>query len=165
MRLFQIPVTCTLTLILLSRCSSLDIPVMLDLAYINLAVDLEIDLNHSCIEYVVSSLSKVFPLENYRVGIRLQRTMYEDPLYVINEANYNYINMCSLYLGLNMMKTYDPRYIYDKYRNKQLEFCERLDLQPSRCVYFGIDLNSKYPLIIEGEIQTDFVFLEFGMEE
>ena len=135
---------------ILSRCSSLDIPVMLDLAYINLAVDLEIDLNHSCIEYVVSSLSKVFPLENYRVGIRLQRTMYEDPLYVINEANYNYINMCSLHLGLNMMKTYDPRYIYDKYRDKQLEFCERLDLQPSRCVYFGIDHNSKYPIYNRG---------------
>ena len=39
---------------LLTECDNNDVPVMLDLAYINLSVDLEIDLTHRCIgsEYV-----------------------------------------------------------------------------------------------------------------
>ena len=47
---------------ILYECDIKSIPVLLDLAYINLAVDLTIDLTHPCIKYVVASLSKVFPL-------------------------------------------------------------------------------------------------------
>ena len=47
---------------LLTDCDKNDVPVMLDLAYVSLSVDQEVDLTHKCIEYVVSSLSKVFPV-------------------------------------------------------------------------------------------------------
>ena len=77
---------------ILCDCDRLKVPVMLDLAYLNLGVDMSFDLSHPCIEYVVSSLSKVFPIENHRVGIRLQKEPFEDQIYVINEYNYNYIN-------------------------------------------------------------------------
>ena len=50
--------------------------------------------------------------------------MFEDPLYVINEPNYNYINMLSVYLGLKMMQEFGPTYIYNKYVNKQQEYCQ-----------------------------------------
>jgi len=130
---------------ILTECDDKNIPVLLDLAYINLAINIEINLNHPCIEYIVSSLSKVFPLENHRIGIRLQKTMFEDPLYVINETNYNYLNMLSIYVGNEMMKHFEPDYIYKKYRQKQLEFCNNLDLTPTSCVYFGIDKNNRYP--------------------
>ena len=130
---------------ILSECDNKNIPVLLDLAYINLATNIEIDLTHSCIEYIVSSLSKVFPVENYRIGIRLQKTMFEDPLYVINEVNYNYINMLSVYLGTEMMKHFEPDYIFNKYRQKQLDFCKRLNVEPTSCVYFGLDKNNNYP--------------------
>ncbi len=126
-------------------CDIKSIPVMLDLAYINLAIDFTIDLNHPCIEYVVSSLSKVFPLENHRVGIRLQKNFFEDPLYVINEQDYNYINMCSVYLGLKMMQEFEPTYIYRKYLDSQIDMCKKLGLKRSSCVYFGIDENNVYP--------------------
>jgi hypothetical protein len=129
---------------ILCECDNKNIPVLLDLAYLNLAVNLEINLSHPCIEYVVSSLSKVFPVENYRIGIRLQKQMFEDPLYVLNEPNCNYINMCSVYTGLGLMKEFSPAFIYDKYADKQQVYCKKLDLDPSRCVYFGIDKNNKY---------------------
>ena len=64
---------------ILCECDEKEIPVLLDLAYLNIAIDLEIDLSHPCLEYVVSSLSKVFPVENHRIGIRLQKEMFEDP--------------------------------------------------------------------------------------
>jgi len=130
---------------ILCECDEKEIPVLLDLAYISLTKDIEIDLTHPCIEYITSSLSKVFPVENYRIGIRLQKEMFEDPLYVVNETNYNYLNMCSVYLGMNMMKYFEPTYIYDKYIDEQRKYCNKLNLEPARCVYFGIDHNNQYP--------------------
>jgi len=130
---------------ILYECDVKSIPVMLDLAYINLAVGFTVDLTHPCIEYVVSSLSKVFPIENHRVGIRLQKTFFEDPLYVINEQGYNYINICSVYLGLKMMQEFGPTYIYTKYLDAQINMCKQLGLKKSSCVYFGIDENNAYP--------------------
>jgi len=130
---------------ILTQCDDKNIPVMLDLAYINIANNLKINLNHSCIEYVVSSLSKVFPVEHHRIGIRWQRKKYEDQTYVINEPGYNYINMLSVYIGLEMMKFFPGDYIFKKYRTKQKDMCQKLNLEISDCVYFGIDYNDKYP--------------------
>jgi len=130
---------------ILTECDDKEIPVLLDLAYINIATEIEIDLSHPCIEYVVSSLSKVFPVENYRIGIRLQKEMFEDPLYVINEPYYNYINMCSVYLGLGLMQEFSPMYIYDKYAPKQDLYCKLYNLEKTKCVYFGLDTANEYP--------------------
>ena len=129
---------------ILCDCDRLKVSVMLDLAYINLAVDMSFDLSHPCIEYVVSSLSKVFPIENHRVGIRLQKEPFEDQIYVINEYNYNYINLLSAYLGTAMMKKFPANYVFEKYHSKQLAFCQKLDLVPSYCVYFGIDYSGRF---------------------
>jgi len=129
---------------LLTECDKNDVPVMLDLAYVSLSVNQEVDLTHKCIEYVVSSLSKVFPVELYRIGIRMQRKKFEDQLYVINEKNYNYINVLSAYVGTKLMETYPADYIYNKYRQKQLDMCGQLNVEASPCVYFGIDTKEQF---------------------
>lgn len=129
---------------LLTACDNKGVPVMLDLAYISLSINRVIDLTHPCIEYVVSSLSKVFPVELYRIGIRMQRTKFEDQLYVINEKDYNYINVLSAYVGAQLMKKYPADYIYNKYRQKQMDMCAKLNIDPSPCVYFGIDKHQQY---------------------
>lgn len=134
---------------LLDECDRLDIPVMLDLAYLNLAVgsvfNHKIDLARPCIKYVVSSLSKVFPVENLRIGIRLQKEPYEDQLYVVNEPNYNYINLLSAYVGAGMMNKFPSDYTFNQYRSAQIEMCNQMNLAPSPCVVFGIDYNNAYP--------------------
>jgi len=129
---------------MLCECDSKGVPVMLDLAYINLAVDLSIDLSHPCIEYVVSSLSKVFPVEHFRIGIRLQKTMHEDQIYVINEDLHDYINFLSIKVGCDMMNHFSADWLYNTYKPKQLEFCSRLNLTPSSCVTLGIDTQNLY---------------------
>ncbi len=129
---------------LLTECDKNNVPVMLDLAYVSLSVNQEVDLTHKCIEYVVSSLSKVFPVELYRIGIRMQRKKFEDQLYVINEKNYNYINVLSAYVGTKLMETYPADYIYNKYRQKQLDMCGQLNVEASPCVYFGIDTKGQF---------------------
>ena len=135
---------------LLNACDENNVPVMIDLAYINLAKELTINLEHPCIEYVVSSLSKVFPVEHHRIGIRLQRKMFEDQLYVVNENNYNYINLMSAHLGAKMMKEFSANYIYDKYRDAQDYYCRNYNVEVSPCVYFGIDKLNQYPTYNRG---------------
>lgn len=130
---------------ILTECDLKKIPVMIDLAYINLAKGLTFDLSHDCIEYVVSSLSKAFPLELSRIGIRLQKKKFEDQLYVINEDGYNYINFFSVYMGYHMMKEWNASWLYDKYKPLQDKYCEKLEVESSPCVIFGIDTNNKYP--------------------
>lgn len=129
---------------LLTDCDENAVPVMLDLAYIGLSVNQKINLEHQCIEYVVSSLSKVFPVELHRIGIRMQRKKFEDQLYVINEKNYNYINITSAYLGTKLMEKFPADYIYNKYRQRQLDMCGKLNLEVSPCVYFGIDKDKQF---------------------
>jgi hypothetical protein len=134
---------------MLCECDRLSVPVMLDLAFINLTnsetLSQQINLEHPCIEYIVSSLSKVFPVEHFRIGIRLQKTKFEDQLYVINEDNYNYLNFCSAYIGKELMKSFSSRELFNKYRPLQLNICKELNVKPSPCYIFGIDENNQYP--------------------
>ena len=68
-----------------------------------------------------------------------------DQLYVINEKNYNYINVLSAYVGTKLMEKYPADYIFRKYRQRQLDMCAELNLEPSPCVYFGIDKQGQFP--------------------
>lgn len=129
---------------ILNQCDEKSVPVMLDMAYLNISKGLEVNLDHPCIEYITSSLSKVFPLELNRVGIRIQKKKFEDQLYVINEDGYNYINLQNCYVATRLMEQFPADYIYNKYLPKQKQMCEDLDLMPSRCVIFGLDTKQKH---------------------
>lgn len=135
---------------LLSDCDSKNVPVMLDFAYINLAKGFKIDVSHPCIEYIVTSLSKVFPVEHLRIGMRMQRKMFTDQLYVINEDGNNYINLLSAFVGTKLIERYEADFIHDKYKLKQQSMCEKYDLDVSPCVYFGIDSNNNFPMYNRG---------------
>lgn len=143
---------------LLTECDEKEVPVMLDFAYLNLATGFQVDVTHPSIEYIVTSLSKVFPVEHLRIGMRMQRTMFTDQLYVINEDNYNYINLLSAYVGTRLMKTHNADFIYNKYKNKQEHLCKKFDLEASPCVYFGIDHKNKYPLYNRGRNSNRLCF-------
>ena len=135
---------------ILTECDKNGVPVMLDLAYINLSINQKINLSHPCIEYIVSSLSKVFPVELYRIGIRMQRKKFEDQLYVINEADYNYVNIMSAFVGTELMKKFPADYIFKKYHPKQIDMCKKLEVETSPCVCFGIDTNNQYQVYNRG---------------
>ena len=134
---------------LLDACDRHRVPVMLDMAYLNIASPesfaYAIDLGRPCIEYVVSSLSKVFPVENLRIGIRLQKQRFEDQLYVINEPGYNYINVLSTYVGTGLMQQFGPDYVFRRYRPRQIALCDQLGVDASPCFNFGIDRKNQYP--------------------
>jgi hypothetical protein len=147
---------------LLDTCDRLGVPVMLDMAYLNLATPISfpyhIDLSRPCVEYVVSSLSKVFPVENLRIGIRLQKHKFEDQLYVINEPNYNYLNILSTYVGLGLMQEFGPDYMYCKYHAQQTKLCQDLDLAASPCFVFGIDHKNAWSQYNRGGVTNRLCF-------
>lgn len=126
---------------ILNDCDEKDIPVLLDLAYINLT-DLQLDLHFDCIETVTTSLSKVFPLEYDRIGIRLDKSFYDDTMFAYNQNEY--INLYSVWYGQQFLKRFDNKWLLEKYRPRQIKMCKELDLEISSSVIFGIDNKNSY---------------------
>ena len=127
---------------ILNRCEELKIPVLLDLAYINLATNLELNLNYKCIDTVTSSLSKVFPLSHYRIGIRLQQELIDDTLIAYNDNQY--VNLHSTGIGHAVIKQYAADYSFQKYRAQQINICAGMSIAPSSCFIFGVDEKDFY---------------------
>jgi len=127
---------------IMNSCEKQQVPVLVDMAYINLAKGLSIDLSYQCIKVVTTSLSKVFPVPHYRIGIRFTKGI-DDDLMIAYQQN-QYVNKFSCGLGYYMMDKFGADHTFEKYRQKQIELCEKLSVEPSACVLFGIDRNGKY---------------------
>ncbi len=127
---------------ILIACDDLSIPVLIDMAYINIAQELQIDLTHKCIDSITSSLSKVFFIPECRAGIRLQKKNLDDNLDMMSENNY--VNRMAVNLAIDLFNNFDSNYITTKYKQQQINFCKQLEIQQSKTVIFGIDKNKKY---------------------
>lgn len=127
---------------LMASCSELNVPVMIDCAYINLCGGMTFDFNYSCIEEIVFSLSKAFPVGHLRIGMRLTKEDNDDPLFVYNKNKY--INRLGAAVGLKLIEAYGPDYNYNTYRNTQIKFCSELGVEPSNSVVFGIS-KDRFP--------------------
>ena len=125
---------------LMHNCSAMGIPVLLDCAYLGVCSRIDFNFNHECIKEVTFSLSKSLYAAHLRIGMRLTREDDDDPLFVTNKIGY--VNKLSCYLGLQLIEKFSPDYIYNKYREKQIEICNILDVEPSNCVLFGIGDNN-----------------------
>ena len=119
----------------LYQCNIKRVPVLIDCAYINIAGGLTLDFNYNCIEEIVFSLSKAFPVGHLRIGMRLNRYDNDDPLFVYNKNKY--VNRMGAAVGLKLIEKYSPDYNYDTYRSRQIEFCQQLGVDPSPTVVFG----------------------------
>ena len=121
----------------LKKCDKIGIPVLLDLAYINISGDLSVDLNFKCIETLTFSLSKTFSsLERLRVGMRLNREYEDDPMDVFNSINM--VNNYGAFIGNELINYFESDYNYNKYHKKQIEICKMHNLKISSCVIFGL---------------------------
>ncbi len=128
---------------LLSQCSNLKIPVLVDCAYFGVCSNIEFDFSHSCITDIAFSLSKTFPLAYARIGMRLTRVDDDDSLLMLHKIGYT--NRFGAALGLELIEKYSPDYIVNKYKKAQLDLCKNLGIEPSDTVLFGIDFSNRYP--------------------
>jgi hypothetical protein len=124
---------------ILTRCTELGIPVLIDCVFSGVSYDLTFNLSYPCITDVVFSLSKIFPIAHARVGMRLTREDDDDTLFVYQKISYN--NRMGAALGTYFIDNFGVDYVVDKYRAKQQEFCKQLNVCPSNTVFFGLGLD------------------------
>ena len=127
---------------ILSKCTELGIPVLVDCAYYSISSNITVDLTHPCITDVTFSLSKMFPVAHARIGVRLTRNDCDDLLFVYDKAEYT--NRISATLGLELIRTFSADYIVNKYKPVQEEYCKFLDVCPSDTILFGIAAKDKF---------------------
>jgi hypothetical protein len=120
---------------ILTKCSELGVPVLIDCCYYGACAGLIMNFDHSCITDITFSLAKSFPLGFIRVGMRLTRNDNNDPLFVYNKNNY--VNRLGSAVGLELLNRYDPDYNYNTYKEAQQQFCIKLGVEPSKCVFFA----------------------------
>ncbi len=121
---------------LMRTCNELGVPVLVDCAYFGICRNIEFDFAYSCITDITFSLSKTFPVAYARIGMRYTRIDDDDTMFVYHKINYN--NKIGAALGLKFLENFSSDYISSKYLQKQLNFCNTLDVQPSKTVLFGI---------------------------
>lgn len=133
---------------LMKECCEKNVPVLIDMAYINLTKNFELSLDYDCIETVATSLSKVFPVQYYRIGMRLNKEFRDDTLDAYTDQNY--VNQTSVNMGCHLINNFSNTHTYNKYINKQKKICWELDVEPSDCVIFGIDKKNFHPKLNRG---------------
>lgn len=126
----------------LDICYERDIPVLVDSAFFGITGNLTFDYTHPAIEQVCFSLSKTFPVNLHRIGMRLSRKLANDGVTIYN--NSQYINKFGAAIGLEMLNTKGPDDTFIKWRSRQIEFCTQMNVTPSNTVIFGIDYHHNY---------------------
>jgi hypothetical protein len=137
----------------LDKCHHLDVPVLIDAAFFGACANQHYDFSHPAIQEVVFSLSKSFPVNALRIGIRFAKEDFEDGMQIYHSTHY--VNKLSAAIGIKLMTTRDPDITFLKWRNMQLKFCNQLGLEPSDTVLFGIDTKHKYDHYNRGSIHTN----------
>jgi len=121
----------------IETCNKLEVPVLIDLAYYNLARGINFNLDEPCISTITFSLSKGFYLvDRLRIGMRCKREFNDDPVDVFN--SFDMFNKAGAALGLEILKNFSPDYNQNKYYEKQKEICSNFNFEISNCVVFGL---------------------------
>lgn len=128
---------------LLNACDTLGIPVFVDCAFFGICGEVEFPLDHPAIESVAFSLSKIFAVGLWRIGMVISRV--EDAMLAL-QSEWGYVNHMGMYVGTRLMDEFDPDWLVRKYRDAQHRICRDHGLQPSPSCLFGIG----------GEAYSDF---------
>lgn len=145
--------------IVLEQCNKLNVPVLIDCSYFNISGGLEFNFTHPCIEEIVFSLSKFMPdMGSMRIGVRFTKVDNDDPLFVYNKNNY--VNRLSAAVGLEIINKYPSDYNFNTYRDMQLKFCRKLEIDPSPTVVFGTS-TTKFSEYNRGGIENRLCFSKY----
>ena len=120
---------------ILQHCEKYEIPVLLDLSYYTISHGIKIDLNYNCIDTVVFSLSKTFPVAHARIGMRFTRESHMDGQKLHSKINYN--NNLSAGIGLHIIEKFSSDYVVNEYIDFYNKIIKKLNLIPGQTVIFA----------------------------
>jgi len=123
----------------IAHCNLVGIPVLIDACYYVISGGINLDVSAECVDTVAFSLSKAFPVANLRIGMRYTRNTF-DGQSLHDAINYN--NTLSAQIGSMLIRNYSSDYIYNHYREQQLDFCHTVGLSASNCVLFAVGDHS-----------------------
>lgn len=146
---------------ILDICESLQIPVLIDCAFIGICSDIEFDFAHPAITDITFSLSKTLPVANLRIGMRCRRQDNDDGLLILHKTNYT--NRLAAAVGLDLIKKFDQDYNYRRWKSTQQEFCSKLGVEPSSSVIFGIG-NSNWQSYNRGGSTNRLCFSKYFIQ-
>jgi hypothetical protein len=124
---------------ILSTAALLNVPVLIDAAYLGLTHNLEFDFSHPAIDTIAVSLSKTFPIAHLRIGMRLMRDDYDDGLDIYHKTGYQ--NRWGAALGNQLITNYSIDYNPTCYEHWQRFKCQEMNLRQSKTVLFGLGDN------------------------
>ena len=132
---------------IMRECSRKNIPVLVDCCWFGTCAGMTFDFRYPCIEDVVFSLSKTFPVSRLRIGVRFSRG-YVDGL--SQYARDGYLNFNSMGVGMKFMQEFSSDYIFKKYSKKQLEICKSIGVLPSPVVNLATGIGKKWDYLNRG---------------
>jgi len=128
----------------LNYCDANSIPMCLDFSYLPLTKNININLNHRCIQLICFSLSKAFyGMANMRVGIKMvneYRTL-DEGITFFNE--HQLVNRYGAALGYDLMNEFSVDYNWDTFGENYSKVCKENNLIETDCVLLGINENDK----------------------
>lgn len=145
---------------LLNDCAEKSVPVCLDLAYIGIAYDMQIDLSHPAIAAVTTSISKPYSTM-LRHGIRFTKERWDDAAQ--NTTELGIVPRANIHVASKVMTKYGRDYIPDVYLAKTKAVCRELGLTETNVITLALgdsDLHREfvrggYPRVcITDEIET-----------
>jgi len=122
--------------LVLKQAESLGVPVLVDCCWFGVCSNINFNFSYKCIEAITFSLSKTFPVSRFRIGIRFSKKELQDGLEYYTRDNYT--NNLSQFIGISFMNNFSSDYISIKYKEKQTELCQRLNITPSKTVLLGL---------------------------
>ena len=110
-------------------CDKLQVPVLLDTAYLLLQDNPLVDFDRKCITHICCALSKTFSFNGMSLGFKFKKTNLVskyDLYYAQNRPNVQII--------LDLIENFSCRYIFDKYAPLRSKWCKILNLQATSSV-------------------------------
>ena len=134
---------------LMEQCTLLNVPVLVDCCWFGTVGEMDFNFTYPCIEQIVFSMSKTFPVNRLRIGMRLQRSGSNiDGLGVYQRDSY--LNFFNMHVGMGLMQHFSADYIYEKYRSEQLALCKALDVSASPVVSLATGIGKQWDYLNRG---------------
>jgi len=121
----------------IATCNRIEVPVLLDCSYMNVATGIRFDVDQPCVVALAFSLSKTFyGLGPLRIGVRFRREFNDDLVDICNTLDSANPHSCAV--ALAFINRFDVDFNQTTYRAKQLGVCEKLGVTASDTVIYGL---------------------------
>ena len=115
---------------LFKKCSSINVPILVDACWAWFQHDFFLDLNYDCIDTVTCTLGKLFPIEGFRQGFKFTKTKDISKYDVMYSTN-RFGNQ----LLIDLMRKFPANDIVKKYSDKQDFWCKKLGLEKTKSIH------------------------------